>query len=212
MGQTSLVPKKNGAQARGPKAAPLGQCGQPPTRRAQKTPPTQHPAAQAPALELDEERSHVPQSPMQQAEEDAPDEVLAPLFALDEGVVNALERGDIRLLRRSWLLARPDDSRIENRQALERREAQGESPLLSGQEAVALLKRGTRGVGGAQDQRPSPVGRQRRRSHATRSGASRNKKARSGKAPRTQREQDSHERSKARGRGRGQPCFPLPHH
>ena len=61
-----MPPKTNDAQARDVKPASLGRPGEPPTPRAQAIPPTHHP------------------------QKGAPDEVLAPLFALDEGVTKAL--------------------------------------------------------------------------------------------------------------------------
>ena len=75
--------------------------------------------------------------------------VIATLAKLDEetGVVNALEHGYIRLVDSQWLLAQLADYRIENRQALERRETQGESPLLQPAKAVELVHRANRSVG-----------------------------------------------------------------
>ena len=61
-----MPPKTNDAQARDVKAASLGRPGEPPKPQAQAIPPTHHP------------------------QKGSPDEVLAPLFALDEGVTKAL--------------------------------------------------------------------------------------------------------------------------
>ena len=65
---------------------------------------------------------------------------------LDEGLTSTFRRGDIRLLRRAWLLEAPD-RHVPYRQKLEEREGQGESPLLDPEEAVALLERGDRSIG-----------------------------------------------------------------
>ena len=69
------------------------------------------------------------------------------LSQLDERLVAALRREDIRLLRPSWLLAQSDEFRLPRRQKLEEMERSGESPLLSGAEAVALVRRAARAVG-----------------------------------------------------------------
>ena len=69
------------------------------------------------------------------------------LSQLDERLIAALRREDIRLLRPSWLLAQPDDFRLSRRQKLEELERSSSSPLLSGAEAVALVRRATRAVG-----------------------------------------------------------------
>ena len=61
-----------------------------------------------------------------------------------------LGSGDIRLVRSAWVLAQdPESFRMPHRQALEAMEKSGvsPSPLLSPQEAEALLRRGDRGVG-----------------------------------------------------------------
>ena len=66
---------------------------------------------------------------------------------IDDRLVEALGAvGDtpIRLVRASWLLEQP---RILTRQQLEEREGQGEAPLLSPEEAVALVRKGRRAVG-----------------------------------------------------------------
>ena len=77
-----------------------------------------------------------------------PLEIYKALTALDDRLVEVLARGDICLVRTEWLLAQPDDYRIERRQALEALEHKnGLSPLLTPAEAVALVRKGTRGVG-----------------------------------------------------------------
>ena len=74
---------------------------------------------------------------------------IAALTELDDSVIEALEHEHIRLVRIAWLMAQPDDYRIERRQDLEAREVKGESPspLLSGVEAVTLVRRGKRSGG-----------------------------------------------------------------
>ena len=75
------------------------------------------------------------------------DDPVRTLSKLDEEqLVPVLQQGDIRLLRPSWLL-QPSITRISWRQDLEALERQGESPLLSPAEAVALIKQGNRCVG-----------------------------------------------------------------
>ena len=68
---------------------------------------------------------------------------------LDDHLVAALEREDIRLLRVEWLLAQPSHFKMPRRQDLEKIEYadEGWSPLLIGKEAVALLRNGKREVG-----------------------------------------------------------------
>ena len=68
------------------------------------------------------------------------------LAALDDRLVVVLSRGDIRLVRSSWLLAQPPGFSVPHRQALER-SGVSPSPLLSSEEAEELLRRGKRGVG-----------------------------------------------------------------
>ena len=91
---------------------------------------------------------------MEAAEAKAANEVIVGaagriLSELDEltGVIEALEQEYIRLVRSEWLLAQPAGYRIERRQRLEEREENGESPLLSGQEAAALVRRADRSAG-----------------------------------------------------------------
>ena len=74
------------------------------------------------------------------------------LTSLDDDLVDALWREDIRLLRGSWLLQQPPGFRLPRRQdleALEREafEREEESPLLSGQEASELILSCNRGMG-----------------------------------------------------------------
>ena len=70
---------------------------------------------------------------------------------LDYKLIEALEREAIRLLRVEWLLAQPDGFKLPRRQDLEILERSlkgvGLSPLLRGEEAVALMRNGEREVG-----------------------------------------------------------------
>ena len=74
------------------------------------------------------------------------DEALEELRRLDDGLVAALLRGDIRLVRTSWLRATPAGYVLQDRRALEELERQlpehnrGESPLLTNEEAVKLIR------------------------------------------------------------------------
>ena len=77
-------------------------------------------------------------------------EILVALTALDDRLALVLGSGDIRLVRSAWVLAQdPKSFLMPHRQALEAMEKSGvsPSPLLSPQEAKALLRRGQRGVG-----------------------------------------------------------------
>ena len=78
-----------------------------------------------------------------------PEEIHHALSALDHHLIEALQRGDIRLVRSKWLLSQPASFRIAWRQKLEEWERDGASPspLLSPQEAVALVRRGDRSAG-----------------------------------------------------------------
>jgi len=72
------------------------------------------------------------------------------LQALDEErLIGVLKCEDLRLLRVEWLLGQPVGYRLQRRQELEELERadQGLSPLLTGPEAVALIRNGNRGVG-----------------------------------------------------------------
>jgi hypothetical protein len=79
------------------------------------------------------------------------EEMIRVLSRLDDRLADALRTGDIKLLRVSWLrrlrelLRQPDWRSLKRRQELEALRA--ESPFLSAEEAVALLRRGNRGVG-----------------------------------------------------------------
>ena len=68
---------------------------------------------------------------------------------LDERLVTVLTNEDIRLLRVEWLLAQREDYKIQRRQELEKleRDDRGLSPLLTGEEAAALIRNGAREVG-----------------------------------------------------------------
>ena len=68
--------------------------------------------------------------------------------ALDSKLIEALERGDIRFLRSAWLIQQPDTYQLQRRQELELLDECGvNSPLLSREEAVALVRKGNRGAG-----------------------------------------------------------------
>ena len=59
-----------------------------------------------------------------------------------------LEEGSITLVRSTWLLGQPEHYRIVRRQDLEALEqTSGVSPLLTPEEAVALVRKGNRGAG-----------------------------------------------------------------
>ena len=71
------------------------------------------------------------------------------LTELDKIVIEVLLLGAIRLLCVKWLLMQPVNFKMPNRQALEEIERSGAlpSPLLSPQEAAALVRRGDRSIG-----------------------------------------------------------------
>ncbi len=76
--------------------------------------------------------------------------MLSALASLDDRLVEVLSRGDIRFVRASWLRAQPDDYRMVQRQEdLEVIQAKGvsPSPLLSSNDAVALVRSGSRAAG-----------------------------------------------------------------
>ena len=76
-----------------------------------------------------------------------PLEIYTALTALDDGLVETLRAGDIRLVSSEWFLAQPDGYRIQRRQDLEALEAlDSASPLLTPDEAVELIRQGTRGA------------------------------------------------------------------
>ena len=71
------------------------------------------------------------------------------LSELDTILIKVLLSGAIRLLRVEWLMKQLDNFKMQNRQALEELEKSGvsPSPLLSGEEAAALVRRGDRSIG-----------------------------------------------------------------
>ncbi len=71
------------------------------------------------------------------------------LTELDAILIQVLLRGAIRLLRVEWLMKQLDHFRMPRRQVLEELEVSGvlPSPLLSGEEAAALVRRGNRSIG-----------------------------------------------------------------
>eukprot|EP00900_Chrysochromulina_parva_P016138 jgi/Chrpa1/24525/Chrysochromulina_OHIO_Genome00026861-RA len=71
------------------------------------------------------------------------------LTDFDKIVIQVLLCGAIRLLCVKWLLMQPANFKMPNRQALEEIERSGvsPSPLLSPQEAAALVERGDRSIG-----------------------------------------------------------------
>lgn len=104
-------------------------------------PPAQDEAEQAKAVTKPEEAKGAAQSLNADAS-------LA-LTSLDDRLVDVLSKGHIRLVRSAWLLAQPEDYRIEKRQDLELLEQSGvsPSPLLTFEEAVALIRKGNRSAG-----------------------------------------------------------------
>ena len=72
-------------------------------------------------------------------------DILTSLSHLDDRLVERLRANDIRLLRISWLCG-PSVTKLQRRQLLEEREREGESPFLSPEEAVEVLRRGNRGI------------------------------------------------------------------
>ena len=71
------------------------------------------------------------------------------LTSLDDRLVDVVGKGHIRLVRSAWLLAQPKEYRIKKRQDLELLEQSGvsPSPLLTPEEAVALIRKGDRSAG-----------------------------------------------------------------
>ncbi|KOO26799.1 hypothetical protein Ctob_001341, partial [Chrysochromulina tobinii] len=71
------------------------------------------------------------------------------LTELDTILIQVLLQGAIRLLSVKWLLMQPANFKMPNRQALEEIERSGvsPSPLLSCEEAAALVERGDRSIG-----------------------------------------------------------------
>ena len=78
-----------------------------------------------------------------------PPKLIRALTELDKIVIQVLMCGAIRLICVKWLLTRPDNFKMPNRQALEEIERSGASPspLLSPREAAALVRRGDRSIG-----------------------------------------------------------------
>ena len=72
-------------------------------------------------------------------------EVHRELTALDDRLAEVLGRGDIALVRSAWLLTQPPSFRIVRRQDLA--PVGTITPLLEPNEAVQLLRKGTRAVG-----------------------------------------------------------------
>jgi hypothetical protein len=68
------------------------------------------------------------------------------LVKLDHGLIDALRSGQIALVRTSWLTARPADYRIQRRQELAAI-TESPAPLLTGEEAVELVRSSCRAVG-----------------------------------------------------------------
>jgi hypothetical protein len=77
------------------------------------------------------------------------EEMRGVLAAFDNNLIEALRGAIIRLVCVAWLLAQPDDFKMPYRQQLEELERSGASPspLLSPEEAVALILQGDRSVG-----------------------------------------------------------------
>ena len=86
------------------------------------------------------------------------------LTTLDDRLIEALKKGDIRLVRAAWLLAQPADFHMINRQALEKMDG----ALLPPQEAANAIRAGTRSIGVLSHGWLSPVRRGRGRKHASR--------------------------------------------
>ena len=78
-----------------------------------------------------------------------PPEILQALTPLDDQLVAVLASGDIRLVSSEWLAQQPPEFKMPMRQELERWEQEGASPspLLSPDEATALIREGNRSVG-----------------------------------------------------------------
>ena len=78
-----------------------------------------------------------------------PEDVRRALTAFDDRLVEALAASVIRLVSSSWLLAQLAGFQLPYRQQLEELERDGASPspLVSPEEAVALVRQGNRSVG-----------------------------------------------------------------
>ena len=105
----------------------------------------------SPSLAVEQSPEATPEDKKVAESVGAPSEMIRALSGLDDRLADALRTGDIKLLRVSWLrklrrlLRQPDWRSLKRRQELE--DLRAESPFLSAEEAVALLRRGTRGVG-----------------------------------------------------------------
>jgi hypothetical protein len=97
--------------------------------------------------QLQELRSSAKQAAKDAAE--APPKLRQALTELDKIVIQVLLCGAIRLICVKWLLMQPANFKMPNRQALEEieRSRASPSPLLSPQEAAALVRRGDRSIG-----------------------------------------------------------------
>ena len=119
------------------------------TKGSPNRPPAKQTQAPAPSVAALEPlvRAPVP-SPL-------PEETRALLTTLDDQLVVALERGDIRLVRAAWLLALPEHTRLVRRQEL--KAIEGIEPLLTPDEAVDAVRKGNRSVGALSHGWMSPV-------------------------------------------------------
>ena len=121
----------------------------------------------AAAIEMQLQRmAQVPSGGTALVEATLPAEVHRALAAFDASLANALGAAIIRLLRSEWLLAQPAGFTLPYRQQLEELERNGASPspLLSPEEAVALLQQGNRSIGSVTHAwlspgNPDPAGR-----------------------------------------------------
>ena len=91
--------------------------------------------------------------------------VVAALSPLDDRILEVLGSGDIRLVRSEWFVLQPEGYHIQRRQELEILEKAGAvpSPLLSADEAVALVRKCNRGAaalsyGWLSSEHPDPLG------------------------------------------------------
>ena len=91
----------------------------------------------APALSLQDTASHH----LQERQSALPVEIFRSLTTLDDQLVEVIRSGCICLVRSSWVLTQPDGFKVPWRQALE------SNALLSPDDAVKLIRRGSRCVG-----------------------------------------------------------------
>ena len=113
-------------------------------------PPTKlEPVEELALVEADVSKEEQPAAETEAQEPLLRDDVRLALTTLDDRLVRVLEVGDIRLVRAAWLLAQPEGYRIQRRQDLEALEQSGASPspLISANEAVALIRKGDRSAG-----------------------------------------------------------------